>query len=107
MKFEIFYTGGFVVRGSGVDEWKKAPGTGVQAIVVMYPSGAQEKLYGFNQYSYDARTGTLYGDDRPLLGPAKLGELIADDAYAEIVDNLESRSRLWNAPSVQRPATRE
>lgn len=97
MKFEIYYTGDTIVRGEGVEQWRKAPSTGVQVIVAIYENGAQEKLYGFDEYTYDPKTKTLYGDDRKLPGMVKLGELISDEEYANIKDSLEDWSQLWNS----------
>ena len=97
-RFELFFEGGIVVRGSSAADWVRAPKTGVQAVVVCRADGAQEKISGFDYYSL--LNNEIIGADLSLKkGFVKEGSLISDEAFAEIINGLEDASEIWNGTS--------
>lgn len=97
-RFELFFEGGIVVSGTTPAHWVRAPNTGVQAVVVCHDDGAQEKISGFDYYSLVNRD--IIGADLSLKkGFVKEGSLISDEDFAEIINSLESVSKIWNATS--------
>jgi hypothetical protein len=87
-RWSIYYAGGLRVEGSGAAEWRAAPGTGVQVVVVHEPPPVPRPdrfATGYVHNGDAARTFYTGADTYDPFGwGVKLGSLIGDAEYHAI-----------------------
>ena len=94
--FDIVYAAGTPHSGKTRADWLNLDSDGVQAVVVLHDDGcARAKLYGFDYYALQA-SGQIVGSDRARVGDVKVGSLMPTDAYDDIIDRLNTRSKIWS-----------
>lgn len=85
--WRIFYEDGSVVEGRTLKEWKKAPDTGVQAVVLFtpYPKRNGGRWSPWKNV-WDRRIWIGQDEYAPWGWPVKHGSLIPDEAHRQIAE---------------------
>lgn len=94
MRFEIYYSDGGISEGASQLEFLCARLRGILAVVVRNDDGSQELVYGGDYYfMHNGQVHTSNTRPRTLY---KFGVLVGDTEWAEFIDAVRSRSKIWN-----------